>query len=126
MANLIGYLDGRRGRISRLGNSRIAATLETWHGAISVDLGRDGSFQVDIGGKGSVGRAVLIGNVDEGHRHAIYVPEPPETLGEQIKAWIDVDCIAEIIINHLEKEGEELTLDNAKTAWLSTIDLISC
>jgi len=126
MAALIGYLDSNNKQVSMLGHKHISARLETWHGSISVDLGKDGTFQVDIGGKGSPGKTVCIGNVDEGHRHAIHVPETPETLGEQIKAWIDVDFIAELILHHLEKEGEELTLDNAKASWLSTIDLISC
>ena len=65
MAKLIGYLQGRRGEASRLGNDCITTRLETWHGHIAVYLKEDGSFSVRLGEKRSAGDLVLEGNVDD-------------------------------------------------------------
>lgn len=67
MAALIGYLQGNRGGVSRLGSkdSGIGANLQTWHGKIAVWLSADGDFYVDIGPKHGGGRTVLKGNVDK-------------------------------------------------------------
>ncbi len=64
MANLIGYLQGTRGRVSRLGSQDIEARLETWEGAITVRLDKDGQFTVSVGPKRSTGRTIATGNVD--------------------------------------------------------------
>ena len=48
MAALIGYLKGTRGEVSRLGSkdSGIRARLETWDGAVTVNLAADGTYTV--------------------------------------------------------------------------------
>jgi len=60
MANLRGTLQGSRGMTSRLGHETITSRLNTWDGAISMTLLKDGSFNVVIDGLGTIMR----GNVD--------------------------------------------------------------
>lgn len=68
MANLIGYMRGNRGKVSRLGTDSISATLETWSGAINTELRADGSFAIYVGPKSSGGHIVATGNVNDGDR----------------------------------------------------------
>lgn len=51
MASLIGYLEGSRGQVSRLGSKRsgITATLQTWGGKVYVHLASNGEFRVEYG-----------------------------------------------------------------------------
>ena len=36
--------------------------------------------------------------------------------------WVDTQVIAELIVQHLEDQGDELTLENAKAAWYSELE----
>lgn len=49
-------------------------------------------------------------------------PTSKEKLIEQVANWIDTYVIAEMIIEHLEEQGEELTLERAKEVWLHTLE----
>jgi len=51
MANLIGYLQGNRGMVHRLGNSVIDSELKTWEGRITTTLNKDGQYYVSVNGK---------------------------------------------------------------------------
>jgi hypothetical protein len=51
MANLIGYVQGDRGRASRLAGRKIVGRLETWQGSIETTLDADGHFTVAVGPK---------------------------------------------------------------------------
>ena len=50
MANLIGYLRGSRGEVSRLGSQDIQATLKTWNGELYAVLDKDGEARVSVNG----------------------------------------------------------------------------
>lgn len=67
MAALRGTLQGNRGETSRLGSkaSGITARLNTWNGAITVDLEADGSFRVFVSPDNGP-RSLIRGNVDTG------------------------------------------------------------
>jgi len=39
-----------------------------------------------------------------------------ELIGK-VADWVDTQVIAELIVGHLEDQGDELTLENAKTVW---------
>lgn len=39
-----------------------------------------------------------------------------ELIGK-VADWVDTQVIAELIVQHLEDQGDELTLENAKTVW---------
>jgi len=39
----------------------------------------------------------------------------------ELAAWIDTQVIAEMIIDHLEEQGGEITLERAKQVWLNTL-----
>jgi len=40
-----------------------------------------------------------------------------EELIAKVAEWVDTQVIAELIVQHLEDQGDELTLENAKTVW---------
>lgn len=84
MANLIGYVEGNKGRASRVSPNIIGATLETWHGQITVNLKKDGEFDIYIGPKGSHGMLVASGNVDEGKRKFVLEDNLEGTTGSAI------------------------------------------
>lgn len=72
MANLIGYLQGNRGEVSRLGSDTIRANLQTWDGKVDVTLSKNGDFFITIADKHGGGDAIRItGNADSGTRHAL-------------------------------------------------------
>ena len=48
MANLIGYLQGNRGSVSRLGSKVITSRLATWDNDIRTWLDKDGGYKVEI------------------------------------------------------------------------------
>jgi len=60
MAALIGYLQGNRGRVHRLGSRVIDSRLATWRGEIDTTLTKDGKFFVSVNGK-----QIAEGNVNE-------------------------------------------------------------
>ena len=43
-----------------------------------------------------------------------------ELIGK-VAEWVDTQVIAELIVGHLEDQGDELTLENAKTVWYSEL-----
>lgn len=65
MAALYGRLQGSRGQATRCGTDVIRTTVETWEGQVTVILERDGTFSVGLGQKGSYGRTIVSGNVND-------------------------------------------------------------
>jgi menaquinone-dependent protoporphyrinogen IX oxidase len=47
-----------------------------------------------------------------------------EQLITELARWIDTQVIAEAIVDHLEREGMELTLQNGKDAWLAQMETL--
>ena len=45
-----------------------------------------------------------------------------EKVVEEVARWIDTRVIAEMVASHLEDEGEEVTVENCKEAWLGTLE----
>ncbi len=45
-----------------------------------------------------------------------------EKVIEEVAAWIDTRVIAEMVADHLEQEGEEVTVESCKEAWLGTLE----
>jgi len=45
-----------------------------------------------------------------------------EELIGKVADWVDTQVIAELIVGHLEDQGDELTLENAKAAWYSELE----
>ena len=43
-----------------------------------------------------------------------------------LAGWIDTDVIAEHILDELEEQGVQPTLDNAKTIWLDVLENELC
>ena len=43
-----------------------------------------------------------------------------------LAGWIDADVIAEHILDELEEQGIQPTLDNAKTIWLDVLENELC
>jgi len=43
------------------------------------------------------------------------------TIKHDLAAWIDTSVIAEYILDELEEQGVQPTLDNAKTIWLDVL-----
>ena len=44
----------------------------------------------------------------------------------ELADWIDADVIAEHILDELEEQGVQPTLDNAKTIWLAVLETELC
>jgi len=44
----------------------------------------------------------------------------------ELAGWIDADVIAEHILDELEEQGIQPTLDNAKTIWLDVLESELC
>lgn len=78
MAALRGVLESDKGgQASRLSNHIIGATLSTWDGWVTVDLKKDGTFNIHVGHKGqSVGMMVATGNVPGTSSMSIEVVNP--------------------------------------------------
>ena len=65
MANLIGYLQGNRGEVSRTASHEITATLKTWQGSVSLWLHKDGSYTVhESDTPGGISKTVHTGKID--------------------------------------------------------------
>ena len=45
-----------------------------------------------------------------------------EKLTAHIAKWVDTRVIAEMIIEHLGEQGEQLTFERAKEVWLNTLE----
>jgi len=45
-----------------------------------------------------------------------------EKVIDEVAAWIDTRVIAEMVADHLEDEGEEVTVESCKEAWLGTLE----
>ena len=45
-----------------------------------------------------------------------------EELIAKVAEWVDTQVIAELIVDHLENQGDELTLENAKTVWYAELE----
>ena len=47
-----------------------------------------------------------------------------ERLITELTGWIDTQVIAEAIVDHLEREGMELSLKNGKDDWLTQMETL--
>lgn len=74
MSALYGRVQGNRGEATRTGTDRLTTSAETWNGSVRVDLRRDGSYVVSIGGKYGDGAYRLTGNVNDGIR-SVFDPQ---------------------------------------------------
>lgn len=88
MANLYGTVQGfgKDGRAnarpnSRIGQSELVTTAETWTGQVTVRMRDDGMFSVFVGPKGMPGTLVMTGLANEGER-AVEFHEPEGALDE--------------------------------------------
>jgi len=45
-----------------------------------------------------------------------------EKVVDEVADWIDTRVIAEMVADHLEQEGEEVTVESCKEAWLGTLE----
>ncbi len=45
-----------------------------------------------------------------------------EKVIDEVAAWIDTRVIAEMIADHLDDEGEEVTVDRCKEVWWGTLE----
>lgn len=45
-----------------------------------------------------------------------------ENVIDDLARWVDTQVIAEMVVSHLESEGDEVTLENCKEAWLGTLE----
>lgn len=70
MANLYGRMvdpyHGSRKVVTRTAARTIWTRLETWHGAVAVELDADGQYRVFVGSKYDPELKVLEGNVNNG------------------------------------------------------------
>ena len=65
MANLYAVLNTDRGHLHRFSSHSINCRLETWQGAILVDLDREGNASVYIGEKTTPNTRVWTGNINK-------------------------------------------------------------
>ena len=45
-----------------------------------------------------------------------------EKVIDEVAAWIDTRAIAQKVADYPEQEGEELTVESCKEAWLGTLE----
>jgi hypothetical protein len=45
-----------------------------------------------------------------------------EKIIDDLVRWVDTQVIAEMVVDHLEEEGDEVTLEACKEAWLGTLE----
>jgi hypothetical protein len=48
--------------------------------------------------------------------------EEKEKVIDEIAEWIDTYVIAEMIVDHLEENEEDVTVDRCKEVWLRTLE----
>ena len=65
-----------------------------------------------------LGKGPLEGETDEEFEQRM----KKEKVIDEVAAWIDTRVIAEMVANHLEQEGEEVTVESCKEAWLGTLE----
>ena len=65
-----------------------------------------------------LGKGPLEGETDEEFESRI----KREKVVEEVAKWIDTRVIAEMVADHLEQEGEEVTVESCKEAWLRTLE----
>lgn len=65
-----------------------------------------------------LGKGPLEGETDEEFEER----KKREKVIDEVAAWIDTRVIAEMIADHLEQEGEEVTLESCKEAWYGTLE----
>jgi len=41
---------------------------------------------------------------------------------DEVASWIDTAVLAEMMVNHLEEEGEETTVDRCKELWYTVLE----
>ena len=65
-----------------------------------------------------LGEGPLEGETDEEFEQRM----KKEKVIDEVAAWIDTRVIAEMVADHLEQEGEEVTVESCKEAWLGTLE----
>ena len=65
-----------------------------------------------------LGKGPLEGETDEEFEQRM----KKEKVIDEVAAWIDTRVIAEMVADHLEQEGEEVTVESCKEAWLGTLE----
>ena len=65
-----------------------------------------------------LGKGPLEGETDEEFEERM----KKEKVIDEVAAWIDTRVIAEMVADHLEQEGEEVTVESCKEAWLGTLE----
>ena len=65
-----------------------------------------------------LGKGPLEGETDEEFEER----KKKEKVIEEVAAWIDTRVIAEMVAEHLDDEGDEVTVENCEEAWLGTLE----
>ena len=65
-----------------------------------------------------LGKGPLEGETDEEFEQRM----KKEKVVDEVAAWIDTRVIAEMIAEHLDDEGDEVTVESCKEAWLGTLE----
>jgi len=65
-----------------------------------------------------LGKGPLEGETDEEFEERM----KKEKVIEEVAAWIDTRVIAEMVAEHLKDEGDEVTVESCKEAWLGTLE----
>ena len=65
-----------------------------------------------------LGKGPLEGETDEEFEARM----KKEKVIEEVAAWIDTRVIAEMIAEHLEDEGDEVTVESCQEAWYGTLE----
>jgi len=66
----------------------------------------------------NLGEGPLEGETDEEWHER----ERIEKVVKEVAAWIDTKVIAEMVAEHLQDEGDEVTVERCKDAWLGTLE----
>lgn len=64
---------------------------------------------------------LLSGNGRPDMLEAIQQIDKDELIG-QVAEWVDTHVIAELIVDHLQDQGDELSLENAKECWYAELE----
>ena len=65
-----------------------------------------------------VGEGALEGETDQEFEER----KKKEKVIDEVAAWIDTRVIAEMVAEHLKDEGDEVTVESCKEAWLGTLE----
>ena len=66
----------------------------------------------------ALGEGPLEGETDEEWHER----ERIEKVIDEVADWIDTRVIAEMVAEHLKDEGDEVTVESCKEAWLGTLE----